>query len=127
MSTPVSKTPGAVLGAAWIIGLATIGPLFFPLDWAFHVLPDKFAAIEYMRRVGDLPKAVWTLCGPLGIATIILLLRRSLAGLFACILFAAIYVPTAMRLWAQFSFGCWAVIAAVFVAAYGVVTARRLS
>jgi len=78
-----------------------------------------------MHGLGVLPKILWVLCGPLGVATVILLLRRPLAGFLSCVLFAAIYVPTAIVLWGQFSVGSWAAIAAVFVAGFGVVVASR--
>jgi len=107
------------------VGFLAIGPLLFPVDWMFHVVPDTYPVIQRMHGLGVLPKSLWVLCGPVGVATVILLLRRPLVGFLACVLFAAIYVPTAIVLWGQFSLGSWAAIGAVFIAGFGVAASWR--
>ena len=74
---------------------------------------------------GHFPSHYGFFAGLLGVAAAILLLRRPLAGFVVCLLFGAVYVPTAIVLWNQFSFGSWAAIAAVLLAAFGVVQARN--
>ena len=125
MSSAPLRRPNASLAAAWIIGFLSIGPIIFPIDWLFHIFPDSFPVIERMHGLGPLPKALWVLCAPLGVATIVLLLRRPVRGLLACVLFAAVYVPTAVVLWGQFSLGAWGAIAATLLAGFGAVHARQ--
>src|ERR1700733_2856020 len=118
MSADISRRPLGSVAASSIATLLAIGPILFPLDWLFHILPDKFPAIQHMHELGPLPKALWVLCGLLGVAAAILLLRRPLAGFFVCVLFAAVYIPTAIVMWNQFSYGSWAAIGAVLLAAF---------
>ena len=124
MSVAIPRRPGASLAASLIVSCLSIGPVIFPVDWLFHLLPDAFPVVQRMRGLGLLPKSLWVLCGLLGVAAALLLLRRPLVGFVVCILFAAVYVPTALVLWGQFSFGSWAAIAAVIVAGLGVIRAQ---
>ena len=127
MRTPDPLRPITLALAAAVIGFLAVGPLVFPIDWAFHIFPDTFPAIQRMHGLGLSPKLLWVICGPLGVVAAALLIRRPLAGFVASVLFAAIYVPTAIALWGQFSFGSWAAIAAALLAGFGLVQARRLT
>jgi len=125
MSAAISQRLGASFAASCIVGCLAIGPIVFPIDWLFHILPDAFPVVQRMHGLGPLPKSLWVLCGLLGVTAAFLLLRRPLAGFIVCVLFAGVYVPTALVLWGQVTFGSWAAIAAVIVAGFGVIQARR--
>jgi hypothetical protein len=125
MRTSILQQPMALRVATWIVVLLAIGPLFFPLEWLFHIFSDKHPVIHRMRELGATPKALWVLCGPLAVTTIFLLNRHPLLGFAACALLAALYIPIAIVLWGQFSLGCWAAIAAVIFAGIGAVVSWR--
>lgn len=115
----------ALNAAMWILVLLAIGPIFFPLEWLFHLFPDKYPVIHRMRGLGIAPKMLWVLSGPIAIAAIYLLIRRPLLGLLACGAFAAVYLPAAIELWGKFTFGCWVTLLAVILAGIGAISAWR--
>ncbi|RUL75431.1 hypothetical protein [Dyella choica] len=124
MNGSVSR-PFTLDAARWIVGFLSIGPLAFPLDWLFHVFPDRYPAFHSMHGIGPAWKAAWVLCGLLGAATFVWLRRRPMLGFVASILLAALYVPTAMVMWAQFSYGCFAALLAMILSGIGALAARR--
>jgi hypothetical protein len=125
MTSSNQKMHGALLLAAWIIGFLSIGPFVFPLDLWLHIFPDKFPVFYYAHHAGWLPKTLWILCGPLGIASILLLRRRPTLGLITYVAFVVSYLPAAITLWRHFTWGCWAAMVALVAACIGVVAARR--
>jgi hypothetical protein len=125
MTSTDDKMHGALHVAAWTIGFLSIGPFVFPLDLWLHLFPDKFPAFYYAHHAGWLSKSLWIICGPLGVASILLLRRRPTLGLVACIAFVACYLPAAVALWRHFTWGCWAAVAALIATCIGVIAVRR--
>jgi hypothetical protein len=117
------EAPAASRVAAWSTGLLSISPFAVALDLFLHFLPD-LPVIQYMRAAGPLAQSIWIACGLLGIGTVVMLQRRPMVGFFLSIVFAGIYVPTAMTLWRHVSWGCWLAIATVLMAAAGAWQAR---
>jgi hypothetical protein len=125
MSNPAYRDILCLRVAVWIMVLLAIAPLFFPIDWFFHIFSDDHPAIHRMRGLGATPKILWILCGPIAIAAIYFLVRRPVLGFLACVLFAAVSIPVAIVLWAQFTMGCWAALLAVLFAGAGTLIASR--
>lgn len=111
--------------AVCLLAFVAIAPLFFPIDWLFHVFPDRYPVIHRMHGLGPAPKVLWTASGPVAIAAIYFLTRRPVLGLLACCAFAALYVPGAVVLWGQFTLGCWGALLVVALAVMGTFVASR--
>ena len=122
---PSTSRSFATDAARWLVAFVSIGPLLFPLDWLFHVFPDRYPAFQRMHGLGLAPKMAWVLCGAIGVATFLLLTRRPVLGFVATLLLATLYVPAAMVMWSRFSYGCVAVLLAVILSGIGAFARRR--
>jgi hypothetical protein len=118
-----TKAPGPSRFAAFLVSILCISPFAVALDLAWHFIPD-FPAIQAMRAAGPLAKAAWITLGPLGIATIILLVRRPLWGFIFSVLFAALIFFAGRILWQQLPGGFWVATVACVLAAVGAWLAR---
>jgi hypothetical protein len=118
-----TKAPRPSRFAAFLVGVLSISPLAVALDLALHLIPD-FPAIQAMRAASPLAKAGWISLGPLGIATIFLLVRRPLVGFILSSLFAALFFFAGRVLWQQLPGGFWIALAACALAAVGAWQAR---
>ncbi len=116
----------AIHAAVWMLILLAMGPVFFPIDWLFHVFPDSYPVIRRMHGLGPGFKLLWVASGVMAIVSIRLLTRRPMLGLLACCTFAASYALAAMGLWGQFTLGCWAALLTVVLAGIGAFLASRI-
>lgn len=105
--------------AAALVALLSFGPLATGLGLALDMLPDQFPAIRSFRAAPPIGHALWVGSGLIGVLSAVLLLRRPVLAAVCCAVFAAIYVPAAVTVWLQFTFGCWLAIAAAILAAAG--------
>lgn len=113
--------------AVWILAFTALAPIFFfPIDWLFHIFPDRYPVIHRMHGLGPGPKILWVASGVIAIVAIYYLTRRPVLGLLACCAFAVLYVPAAIVLWGQFTFGCWLALLVVALAASGAFMASRI-
>lgn len=105
--------------AALVVGFLTISPFAVALDLAAQVFPD-LPAIQTMRSASFLAKAMWLALGPLGIAAVLLLLHRPLAGFVLTLPYAAGSVIAGYMLWQQWRpFGIVLLVLACVLAGIG--------
>ncbi|MGO4549579.1 hypothetical protein AB4059_00525 [Lysobacter sp. 2RAF19] len=108
----------ASMWAITFLALLSIGPLVTGLDLLLNFLP-QVPAIQSLHAASSIGQALWVGSGVLGAATILLMLRRSVLGVVACLVFAASYISGAKAVWLYFTPGCWLAIAAVVLSVIG--------
>lgn len=86
--------------AAFLVAFLTIGPIGVALDLAIHILPD-YPAIQTMRSASLVAKSLWLASGLLGMAAIIVLVRRPIAGFVLSLIFAPLSLVGGTMLWQQ--------------------------
>ena len=117
-------TPKPSKLAAFLVGFMTISPFVVALDLAFHIFPD-LPAIQTMRSATLLAKVMWIALAPLGVATVLLLLRRPVIGFILSVLFALNSAVAGYMLWQQTRpFGVALVVIACVLAGIGARQAR---
>jgi asparagine N-glycosylation enzyme membrane subunit Stt3 len=94
MSSPWGKR------AAFLVAFLTIGPIAVALDLAIHILPD-YPAIQTMRSASLAAKSLWLISGLLGVAAVMLLCRRPVAGFVLTLMFSVGSVAGGNMLWQQ--------------------------
>ncbi|GAB2811781.1 hypothetical protein [Dyella kyungheensis] len=112
--------------AVWTLAFAALAPIFFTVDWLFHIFPDRYPVIHRMHGLGPEPKILWVASGAIAMVAIYYLTRHPVLGLLACCAFAALYVPAAIVLWGQFTWGCWLALLVVALACCGAFMASRV-
>lgn len=105
--------------AALMIAFLTISPFLVALELVVQFLPD-LPAVQVMSSASRLAKTMWLSLGPLGVATVWLLLRRPFAGFVLTLPFSAVSVVGGYMLWQQWRpFGVVLAVLACVLAGVG--------
>jgi hypothetical protein len=124
MAIPNTTLPTRLARIA--IGWLSISPFLIALHLAFDIFPS-LPVLEHLRTRPVLAVGGWVALGPLGVATILLLRQRPVAGTLLAVLFGAAYLPLARLVWGfrWYGWGIWISIIAVVLAVIGLVLWQR--